>query len=214
MQNTDTYAKAGVMIRESVDPAAANAMVNLVPSGAIEFLARTSSGTSTIVGGTSSQAPPAWLKLARSGNSFVASVSADGSSWSVVGTENVSMGSNVLVGLAVTSHTTSTLNTAVFDRVSVAAESSTQAPAAPGSPTPANGATGVALGASLTWSAVGATSYDVSFGTANPPPQVATGLTSASFQPASMNGNTKYYWRVVARNAAGTSTGSRLVSYD
>ena len=61
--------------------------------------------------------------------------------------------------------------------------------------------------ANLTWSAVGATSYDISFGTANPPPQVATGLTTASYSPASLNGNTRYYWRVSARNAGGASIG-------
>jgi regulation of enolase protein 1 (concanavalin A-like superfamily) len=196
------------MIRESVASGSAHAIIDLVPSGGIEFLARKSTGAETIVPGSSTQNAPAWVKLARSGNSIVASVSADGSSWSVVGTDSVSMNSSVLVGMAVTSHNSSTLNTSVFDNVTVTQGGSTQPPATPSSPTPAGSATGVAMTTSLTWSAVGATSYDVSFGTTNPPPQVATGLTTPSYRPASMSGNTKYYWRVVARNAAGTTTGS------
>ena len=64
-----------------------------------------------------------------------------------------------------------------------------------------------ATGATLTWSATGATSYDVSFGTVNPPPQVTTNQTAASYQPATTAAGTTYFWRVVARNAAGTTTG-------
>src|SRR4029079_2271535 len=115
-------------------------------------------------------------KLVRTGNSIVASISADGSAWSIVGTTSVSMTSNVFVGLAVTSHDTKILNTSSFDSVTVTTSSTTQPPATPGSPTPGDRATGVAANSSLSWSATGATSYDVSFGTANPPPQVATNL--------------------------------------
>ena len=41
-----------------------------------------------------------------------------------------------------------------------------------------NAASDVATNATLTWSATNATSYDVKFGTTNPPPQVVTGQTS------------------------------------
>ncbi|HVH26040.1 MAG TPA: PKD domain-containing protein [Vicinamibacterales bacterium] len=206
-QNTHIYAKAGVMIRESLTPGSPQAAVVLLPDGTIEFLTRSVANGATTIPGTTSQSPPTWLKLVRTGNSIVASVSADGSAWSVVGTTNVTMTATVQIGLAVTSHTTSQLNTSVFDNVSVTTGSSTQPPATPSSPMPSNGATGVALTSSLTWSAIGATSYDVRFGTTNPPPQVATALASPSYRPASMNGNTKYYWQVVARNAGGSSTG-------
>jgi hypothetical protein len=55
------------------------------------------------------------------------------------------------------------------------------APAAPSSPTPSSGASGVATSATFTWTAPGATSFDVLFGTSNPPPQMATGIAAASF---------------------------------
>jgi hypothetical protein len=155
----------------------------------------------------SAQPFPAWLKLSRSGATIVASVSADGSSWSVVGSTQITMASNVLIGLAVCSHATGTLNTAAFDNVAVTTSAPGTPPAAPASPGPANGATGVSTTASLTWSAPGATTYDVRFGTTSPPPLVATGRTAASFQPALLTEGTKYYWQIVARNSTGSTTG-------
>ena len=79
-------------------------------------------------------------------------------------------------------------------------------PTAPASPSPANGATGVATTASLSWSATNATSYDVKFGTTNPPPPVATGQIAASYAPALAAGTT-YFWQIVANNAAGSTAG-------
>jgi phosphatidylserine/phosphatidylglycerophosphate/cardiolipin synthase-like enzyme len=79
-------------------------------------------------------------------------------------------------------------------------------PEVPGSPSPANGATGVATTASLGWTSAGATSFDVRFGTSNPPPQVAAGVASPAYSPT-LAANTNYLWQIVARNAQGTTTG-------
>ena len=81
------------------------------------------------------------------------------------------------------------------------------APTAPSAPTPVSGATAVSTSTTLRWSATGATSYDVQFGTANPPPTVSTGQATASFTPATLTAGTTYAWRIVARNSAGTATG-------
>jgi hypothetical protein len=54
----------------------------------------------------------------------------------------------------------------------------------------------------------GATSYDVLFGTSDPPSQVATGLTSASYTPASLAPGTTYFWQIVAHNSAGANQGA------
>jgi hypothetical protein len=81
-----------------------------------------------------------------------------------------------------------------------------QPPSAPASPAPASGATGVSTSPTLTWTATGAASYDIAFGTTNPPPQVASGQTAASYSPTTTAGTT-YYWQIVARNSAGTTAG-------
>jgi hypothetical protein len=78
--------------------------------------------------------------------------------------------------------------------------------AAPVMAAPANAATGVSVTPTLGWNAsTGATSYDVYFGTAAAP-ALATNTTATSFAPAaSLAGNTKYYWQVVARSATGAA---------
>jgi hypothetical protein len=80
-------------------------------------------------------------------------------------------------------------------------------PSTPGAPSPTNGATGVGTTPTLTWSATGATSYDVNFGTSNPPPQVSAGQTAASLAPGSLSNGTTYFWQVVAHNGGGATSG-------
>ena len=87
-----------------------------------------------------------------------------------------------------------------------------QAPGTPGNLAPANGASGVSLTPSLTWSAASnATSYDVYFGTSSSPGMVGT-TTNGSYNPGTLNASTTYYWRVVAKNSAG-STSSYTCSF-
>src|SRR5262249_23361272 len=83
-----------------------------------------------------------------------------------------------------------------------------QAPGAPGFPNPANGATAVGINPTLTWTASNAANYDVSFGTANPPPLVVSSGVSASYTPPALANNTTYFWQIVARNSAGSTPGS------
>lgn len=86
------------------------------------------------------------------------------------------------------------------------------APLAPSNPSPANGSTGVSTSPSLTWTGdPNATAYDVYFGTSNPPPAAIT-VTSASYSPGSLSSTTTYYWKVVSRNAVG-STSSTVWSF-
>ena len=78
---------------------------------------------------------------------------------------------------------------------------------------PANGTTNVAAPLSLSWSAtLGATSYDVSFGTSNPPPLLSSGVTATSLAVGSLTIGTRYYWKVTAKNSAG-STDSTIFSF-
>jgi hypothetical protein len=80
-------------------------------------------------------------------------------------------------------------------------------PPPPSNPNPADGATGVGTAPTLSWASPGATTYDVSFGTSNPPPVVSSGQTAASYAPGSLNAVTQYYWQVVAYNSSGSTPG-------
>jgi hypothetical protein len=62
---------------------------------------------------------PVWVRLVRNGNTITASRSTNGSTWTQVGSDTVTMGAQVFVGLAVTSHAAGVLNTSTFDNVSV-----------------------------------------------------------------------------------------------
>ena len=88
----------------------------------------------------------------------------------------------------------------------------TAGPPAPVLTSPPNGAAGASVTLTLSWSSSsGATSYDVYFGTSSTPPLV-TNTTSTTYVPATLTANSTYYWRVVAKDGAGT-TSSLLFSF-
>jgi regulation of enolase protein 1 (concanavalin A-like superfamily) len=73
-------------------------------------------GTSLNATGSAS-APPRWVRLVRSGNTITGYESADGSTWTAVTSQTISMASTVYVGLAATSHTTTATTTAMITNV-------------------------------------------------------------------------------------------------
>lgn len=116
--DTDPWAKAGVMIRESSAPGAKHAMMALTPGNGAQFLTRTTTGGTTTSSGAAAAAP-CWVKLVRSGNTFTGYRSPNGSAWTQVGSATIAMSTRVLAGLAVTSHNDAVLNTAIFSKVTV-----------------------------------------------------------------------------------------------
>ena len=118
VQNVNAWTKGGVMIRESLSPGAAHAYVLVSAGKGVAFQRRpTTGGVTTNTAGTLSAAPR-WVKLTRVGDVFSAYESSNGSTWSLIDTETISMNASVLVGLAVTSHSTSPA-TVTFDGVAV-----------------------------------------------------------------------------------------------
>ena len=115
--NTHTFAKAGVMIRESMDPSAAHVILSANPNGHIEFMTRPTSGDSTAFIAAQTMAFPAWLKLTRSGAVVSGFTSTDGQHWQRVGTTTLSIASDALTGLVVTSHRRGVLAQATFSSV-------------------------------------------------------------------------------------------------
>lgn len=120
LEFTHTWAKAGVMIRESLDRASPNALVCVTPNQGIAFQRRLVQGKETIhTPGPVDPTAPYWVKLKRQGDRITAYCSPDGVSWVEVGADTVRMAKTVYIGLALTSHRQGVLNTATFENVEV-----------------------------------------------------------------------------------------------
>ena len=123
VQNTAPWAKAGVMIRETTNANSIYTMAFLAPvtataTNGLAVQQRTSTGgtTSSLKNVPGLQAPY-WVRLARTGNSFVGSSSADGTNWTALTTNSLTMATNVYIGLPVCSVTNPVLNNATFNKV-------------------------------------------------------------------------------------------------
>ena len=119
VENTNPWAKAGVMIRESLNANSTHATLVVTPGNGLAFQRRTSTGGTSLNTSVGAITAPHWVRLVRSGNTFTAYRSTDGAAWTAVGSETITMTSAVYVGLAVTSHNNTALATATFDNLSV-----------------------------------------------------------------------------------------------
>jgi hypothetical protein len=119
LQNTDPWAKAGVMIRESLAVDSRHAFMAVTAGNGLAFQRRLNSSSVSYHTPAVGLTAPYWGRLLRLGNVFYGFRSANGSNWVLVGTETVTMTTNVLIGLALTSHNNAVLNTAEFDRVRI-----------------------------------------------------------------------------------------------
>jgi hypothetical protein len=133
VDDTDDWAKAGVMIRETVEANSAHAMVVLTPTtkNGAAFQYRPTKGAMTIhVPFPTPVQPPFWVRvvrtLVRGAFEFSGFVSADGVAWQQIGAAvKVTVAQNALAGMAVTAHVDphplQDLCTAVIDRVTFTA---------------------------------------------------------------------------------------------
>jgi hypothetical protein len=117
--NTDPWAKAGVMIRQSMDPGSMFADMIISPGNGANFQRRDSNGAQAVTTPGPAVQAPYWVRLVRTGSTITGFVSADGRNWTDVGADFMPFSANVYVGLAVTAHNNTTLTTAVFDNVSL-----------------------------------------------------------------------------------------------
>lgn len=120
LENTGGWAKGGVVIRESLDPNARQAVMVVSATNGIAWQYRQNvGGSGVVVAGPTSQTAPAWVKVTRAGNQFTGSWSADGATWTEAGSFTISMGVTVLAGLASTSDAAARLNRVEFTDVMV-----------------------------------------------------------------------------------------------
>jgi hypothetical protein len=124
---TNTWAKAGVMVRDSLNGGSTHASMDLsansdgAAGNGYTFQRRlTTDGASSSDDGTApAVAPPYWVKIQRVGDIMSGSISADGKTWRLVGTpQTIAMTAPVYIGLCVTSHQAGEQRTFQFDSVS------------------------------------------------------------------------------------------------
>jgi hypothetical protein len=105
------------MIRETLAAGSKQALMALTPGNGLSFQRRpTTGGLSASTAGGAATAPY-WVKLVRNGNTFTGYKSTDGTNWTSVGSATITMGANVYVGVADTSHNNALLCTSTLDGV-------------------------------------------------------------------------------------------------
>jgi len=128
LDETDAWAKACVMIRETLDAGSVNAMSYVTPDGRAGWQSRATTDGDTV--STRSDAGtitvPHWIRITREGNLFTAEHSADGVTWEpMIEQENpaeesfgeVTMAQTVYIGIGFTSHAADVLGQAEFSNV-------------------------------------------------------------------------------------------------
>jgi len=123
VQNTAPWAKAGVMIRETTNANSTYAILFLAPvtattTNGLAFQERaTTGGSASSLATLPGVQAPYWVRLTRTGNNFVGAYSANGTSWTALVTNTITMATNAYIGLPVCSVNTNVLNTATFTNV-------------------------------------------------------------------------------------------------
>jgi hypothetical protein len=132
---TSTWAKAGVMVRATLDAGSPHMIMALTggDGGGIALQGRqTAGGNSSSLNGDVTAQAPYWVKVTREGNALTGSYSADGVDWTpmadtspdnagfpITNPMNVELPETVYVGLFMTSHAAGELRTATIDNVAV-----------------------------------------------------------------------------------------------
>jgi len=122
VENTYPWAKAGVMIRESLAPDSKHAFALVTPGKGLALQYRSATGGTSVMAGQAAGAAPAWVRLSRFEGSSPGAIggvqaqySTDGVIWRSLGSVNFNMTHDVYVGIAVTSHNPSVQMDATVD---------------------------------------------------------------------------------------------------
>jgi len=124
IQDTNTWAKSGVMIRQTLDPGSIFADALMSYSSGSAFQYRTTANNAANGTSSNSLAWPYWVRLARTGNVVTGYESPDGNTWTEMGSETLTMPASIYVGVCVTAHNNADLCSASMDNVTVSTEGS------------------------------------------------------------------------------------------
>ena len=122
IQYTHPFAKAGLMMRESLNEYSKNVMFALTAERGGALQSRTRERAYTDVTTPRALFAPMWMKLRRRGDEFTTYVSQNGRLWSLLDRVTVPMTESIFVGLAVAGAQDGVLNWTTFSKVREAAK--------------------------------------------------------------------------------------------
>jgi hypothetical protein len=118
IENTDGFAKAGVMIRDTLEANSAYVGVFITPENGVRFQYRYTTDGSTSRLFAEGMTAPQWVRVERtSGGLIRAYYSADGKNWEQFDLQQVAMTNPLYIGLALTSHNVELTCEATFSNV-------------------------------------------------------------------------------------------------
>jgi hypothetical protein len=118
--NTGTSGCIGVIIRESLISSSEYAFMGILPDGTFRWQRRSKTGGTTWSTTSTIGTPPnIWIRLVRTGNALNGYKSSDGINWTQVDSRNITMATNIYIGLAVASGSSNTLNAVTFSNMTV-----------------------------------------------------------------------------------------------
>jgi len=120
IEQTHAWAKAGVMVRDTLEPGSAHGTMFLMAAAAqgVAFERRTTAGGDTTRKQQTGIAAPYWVKIELDvGGTVRGSYSADGITWTDLERDAITMDTPAYIGLALTSHNVNLTCKAVFSNV-------------------------------------------------------------------------------------------------
>ncbi|HEY5345230.1 MAG TPA: PQQ-dependent sugar dehydrogenase, partial [Verrucomicrobiae bacterium] len=119
IQYTDPWAKAAVMFRENMSPGSKYVMMAVTAHNSSVYQWRPTDNQGSHNTDGASAIIASWVRLTRSGDTFTGEISVDGKTWELVDRIAVPMPKTIYVGLALSAHNNSALNSTLFDNVTV-----------------------------------------------------------------------------------------------
>lgn len=121
VNDNSIFCQAGLMMRDSLEQQSKVVFLNFSKSTGVSLLVRDSVSTNIqiIANDATYNTLPLWIKINRSGNNFVASVSKNKTDWIVIGNANVKMSRLCYAGMTASSKKVSEKCMAKFDKAKI-----------------------------------------------------------------------------------------------
>lgn len=119
VDNTDGWAKCGVMFRSNLDPGSPHVFMAMTPGNGAAFQNRMVQSGISLNDNRVAIHIPYWVRISGDGNKYTGYFSPDGVNWTVVDSLTLALGNHAYIGLAYTAHNNTVSGTAIVDHVSV-----------------------------------------------------------------------------------------------